>query len=86
MMSMINQSEISLSLLQSAAKTVVAGISIPSADSGNEVFGLVRYTPTGTVIGTTAATFVTNGLNVPSAGRRTVQWRHRGGWNGIDWL
>jgi uncharacterized delta-60 repeat protein len=46
---------------------VVAGISIPSAGSGNEVFGLVRYTPNGTLIGTTTASFVTNGLNVPSA-------------------
>jgi len=46
---------------------VVAGISIPSAGSGDEVFGLVRYTPIGTLIGTTTASFVTNGLNVPSA-------------------
>ena len=43
---------------------LVAGISIPSAGS---VFGLVRYTPIGTLIGTTTASFVTNGLNVPSA-------------------
>jgi uncharacterized delta-60 repeat protein len=43
---------------------VVAGISIPSAGS---VFGLVRYTPIGTLIGNTTASFVTNGLNVPSA-------------------
>jgi uncharacterized delta-60 repeat protein len=46
---------------------VVAGISIPSAGAGDEVFGLMRYTPSGTLIGTTTATFVTNGLNVPSA-------------------
>jgi uncharacterized delta-60 repeat protein len=46
---------------------VVAGISIPVAGSADEVFGLVRYTPSGTLIGTTTASFVTNGLNVPSA-------------------
>jgi hypothetical protein len=44
---------------------VVAGISIPSAGSGDEVFGLVRYTPSGMLIGTTTASFVTNGLNSP---------------------
>jgi hypothetical protein len=46
---------------------VVAGISIPSAGSADEVFGLLLYTPTGMLIGTTTASFVTNGLNSPSA-------------------
>jgi len=43
---------------------VVTGI---TQFNGTEDFGLVRYTPNGTLIGTTTASFFTNGFNSPTA-------------------
>jgi hypothetical protein len=34
---------------------------------GPEVFGLPRYTSSGTLLGTTTASFFTNGMNTPVA-------------------
>jgi hypothetical protein len=49
-----------------------------------EVFGLVRYTSGGAFLGTTTASFFTNGHQCAECGRAAVQRRYRGGGDGFE--